>query len=66
MRELLARGLKECRALVDTMVAAAAKANPPLSAAAKALLSDQAHRRIKLSQALAPGGTPGFTADGFR
>ena len=39
MRELLATGLNECRALIDTMVAAAAKAKPPLPAAAKALLA---------------------------
>jgi len=39
MRELLATGLNECRALIETMVAAAAKAKPPLSAAAKALLA---------------------------
>src|SRR5215469_10591994 len=39
MRELLATGLTECRALIDTMAAAAAKAKPPLSAAAKALLA---------------------------
>src|SRR5215469_11358745 len=31
MRELLATGLNECRALIDTMGAAAAKAKPPLS-----------------------------------
>src|SRR5215510_9381126 len=37
MRENLATGLNECRALIDTMVAAAAKAKPPLPAAAKAL-----------------------------
>src|SRR5215831_5013167 len=39
MRENLATGLNECRALIDTMVAAAAKAKPPLPAAAKALLA---------------------------
>ena len=39
MRELLATGLNECRALIDTMVAAVAKAKPPLPAAAKALLA---------------------------
>ena len=39
MRENLATGLNECRALIDTMVAAAAKAQPPLPAAAKALLA---------------------------
>ena len=39
MRENLATGLNECRALIDTMVAAAAKATPPLPAAAKALLA---------------------------
>ena len=39
MRELLATGLNECRALIDTMVAEAAKAKPPLPAAAKALLA---------------------------
>jgi 2-dehydropantoate 2-reductase len=39
MRELQATGLNECRALIDTMVAAAAKAKPPLPAAAKALLA---------------------------
>ena len=38
MRELLVTGLNESRALIDTMVAAAAKAKPPLPAAAKALL----------------------------
>ena len=31
MRELQATGLNECRALIDTMVAAAAKAKPPLA-----------------------------------
>ena len=39
MRELLAAGLNECRALIDTTVAAAAKTKPPLPAAAKALLA---------------------------
>jgi 2-dehydropantoate 2-reductase len=39
MRENLATGLNECRALVDTMVAAAAEATPPLPAAATALLA---------------------------
>src|SRR5215471_11784027 len=39
MRENLATGLNECRALIDTMVAAAAKAKPPLPAAATALLA---------------------------
>lgn len=39
MRENLATGLNECRALIDTMVAAAAKAKPPLPAAADALLA---------------------------
>lgn len=39
MRKLLATGLNECRALIDTMLAAAAKAKPPLPAAAKALLA---------------------------
>ena len=39
LRELQATGLNECRALIDTMVAAAAKAKPPLPAAAKALLA---------------------------
>ena len=39
MRENLATGLTECRALIDTMVAAAVKAKPPLPAAAKALLA---------------------------
>lgn len=39
MRELLATGLTECRALIDTMAAAAAKAKPPLPAAANALLA---------------------------
>jgi 2-dehydropantoate 2-reductase len=39
MRELLATGLNECRALIDTMVAAAAKAKPPLPAAVKAVLA---------------------------
>jgi hypothetical protein len=39
MRENLATGLNECRALIDTMVAAAAKAKPPLPTAAKALLA---------------------------
>jgi 2-dehydropantoate 2-reductase len=39
MRENLATGLNECRALIDTMVAAAAKAKPPLPAAANALLA---------------------------
>jgi 2-dehydropantoate 2-reductase len=39
MRELLATGLNECRALIDTTVAAAAKTKPPLPAAAKALLA---------------------------
>jgi 2-dehydropantoate 2-reductase len=39
MRELQATGLNECRALIDTMVAAAAKAKPPFPAAAKALLA---------------------------
>jgi len=39
MRENLATGLNESRALIDTMVAAAAKAKPPLPAAAKALLA---------------------------
>ena len=39
MRENLATGLNECRALIDTMVAAAAKAKPPLPGAAKALLA---------------------------
>ena len=39
MRENLATGLNECRALIDTMVAAAAKAKPALPAAAKALLA---------------------------
>ena len=38
-RENLATGLNECRALIDTMVAAAAKAKPPLPGAAKALLA---------------------------
>ena len=36
MRENLATGLNECRALIDTMVA---KAKPALPAAAKALLA---------------------------
>jgi hypothetical protein len=39
MRELLATGLNECRALVDTMAAAEAKAKPPLPASATALLA---------------------------
>ena len=39
MRENLATGLNECRALIDTIVAAAAKAKPPLPEAAKALLA---------------------------
>src|SRR5215469_3350966 len=39
MRENLATGLNECRALIDTIVAAAAKAKPPLPAPAKALLA---------------------------
>ena len=39
MRENLATGLNECRALIDAMLAAAAKAKPPLPAAAKALLA---------------------------
>ena len=39
MRELPATGLNECRALIDTMVAAAAKAEPPLPDAVKALLA---------------------------
>jgi hypothetical protein len=39
MRELLATGQAECRALIDTMVAAAAKVSPPLPADAKALLA---------------------------
>jgi 2-dehydropantoate 2-reductase len=39
MRENLATGLNECRALIDTMVAAAGKAKPPLPAAATALLA---------------------------
>src|SRR5499433_2468632 len=39
MRENLATGQNECRALIDTMVAAAAKAQPPLPAAAKDLLA---------------------------
>jgi 2-dehydropantoate 2-reductase len=39
MRELLATGLNECRVLIDTMVAAAAKAKPPVPAAAKTLLA---------------------------
>ena len=39
MRELLATGANECRALIGTMVAAAAKAKPPLPAGAKALLA---------------------------
>ena len=39
MRENLATGLNECRALIDTMVAAAAKAKPPLPAAANTLLA---------------------------
>jgi len=39
MRANLATGLNECRALIDAMLAAAAKAKPPLPAAAKALLA---------------------------
>src|SRR5215469_16398778 len=39
MRENLATGLNECCALIDTIVAAAAKAKPPLPEAAKALLA---------------------------
>ena len=39
MRENLATGLNESRALIDTMVAAAAKAKPSLLADAKALLA---------------------------
>jgi len=39
MREVLATGLNEDRALIDTIAAAAAKAEPPLPAAAKALLA---------------------------
>jgi 2-dehydropantoate 2-reductase len=39
MRENLATGLNECRALIDTMVAAAAKTKPPLPEAAKALIA---------------------------
>jgi 2-dehydropantoate 2-reductase len=39
MRENLATGRNECRALIDTMVAAATTAKPPLPAAATALLA---------------------------
>jgi hypothetical protein len=42
MRELLATGANECRALIGTMVAAAAKAKPPRSREGPP--RDQAHR----------------------
>ena len=38
-RELLATGINECRALIDTIVAASAQAKPPLPEAVKELLA---------------------------